>query len=135
MAKISGAGNASGGASLGLLILRVILGVSLFYHHGLERITHFSRMAGHFPNLVHFGSHSVGSHVSLIFALASDGVCSLLVALGLATRAAALIVAINLTVVFFLVDPRELVLVYLAGFLTLIFAGPGRFSLDARFRG
>lgn len=133
MTKLSSVGTASGAGSFGLLILRVILGVSLFYHHGLEKFTHFSRMAGHFPHPVHFGSHSVGSHASLIFALASDGICSLLVALGLATRPAALIVVINLTVVYFFVDPRELVLIYLAGFLTLLFTGAGRFSLDARF--
>jgi putative oxidoreductase len=64
-----------------------------------------------------------------------------LVALGLLTRLAAFILVINLGVAFFLVHKAslamgagsgELAFVYLAGFVAVFLAGPGRFSLDSR---
>ncbi len=53
--------------------------------------------------------------------------------LGLGTRAAALVIVVNLDVAFYFVlhmavrqEHVELVLIYLAGFLTLMFAGASR---------
>ena len=133
----SSAGSRSSGNDFGLLLLRIFLGGSLFLKHGLEKITHFSRMSAHFPNPIH-----IGSHASLIYALISDAICSLLTVLGLGTRAAACIIVINLGVVFCLVEHYafwaghgELVVVYFGGFLALMFAGAGRFSLDWKFWG
>lgn len=118
---------------LGLLVLRVWLGLDLFFRHGLEKIMHFSQMAAHFPDPVH-----IGPRLSLAFALLSDGICSLLVVLGLATRLAALIIVINLAVAFTLVHhfalsgrfSGELPFVFLGGFLAVLIVGPGRFSVD-----
>lgn len=120
--------------SFGLLILRVCAGLSLFLKHGVEKLTGYSRMVQHFPNPIH-----IGAHASLAYALLSDGICSLLVVLGLATRPAAFIILINMLVVFFLVhnaafftNPHvELVFVYIAVYAALLFTGPGRFSVDA----
>src|ERR1700756_1445506 len=116
-----------------LLVLRVWLGLDLFFRHGVEKITRFSQMSAHFPDPVH-----IGPRLSLAYALLSDGICSLLVVLGLATRVAALIIVINLTVAFTLVHhfatsgPRsgELPLVFLGGFLAVLIAGPCRYSVD-----
>jgi putative oxidoreductase len=127
----------SGNTDAGLLILRVFAGLSLFLKHGLEKLTGFSMMVQHFPNPIH-----IGAHASLAFALLSDGICSLLVVLGLATRPATVVILINLLTVFFLVHHAaffskphvELVWLYIAAFATILFAGPGRFSLDARLR-
>ena len=74
----------------------------------------------------------------MVFAMLSDAICSLLIILGLGTRLAALVVVINLAVAFSLVHrfaffgPRngELAFVYPGGYLTLMLAGGGRFSLD-----
>lgn len=120
---------------LALLVLRIMMGVPLFLKHGLEKITNFSQMAAHFPDPVH-----IGPVPSLAFAMFSDAICSLLIILGLGTRLAALIVAINLVVAFSLVHrfaffgPHngELAFVYLGECLTLLIAGGGRFSLDSR---
>ena len=87
MAKSAGSG--SGAADFGLLVLRVVLGGMLFFKHGLEKATHFSQMSSRFPNPVH-----IGSHASLVFALISDAICSLLVVLGLGTRFAAFIIVV-----------------------------------------
>jgi putative oxidoreductase len=132
MAQASGNSGA-----FGLLLLRIALGINLFVHHGIEKLTHFHQMAAHFPDPIH-----IGSHASLIYAMISDSICSLLVTLGLGTRIAALIIAVNLGVAFWLVHHHsfasghtELVLVYLGGFLALVFTGGGVFSLDMKFWG
>jgi putative oxidoreductase len=135
MAKSAGSG--SGTTDIGLLVLRVVLGATLFFKHGLEKVTHFSQMSSHFPNPLH-----IGSHASLIFALLSDAICSLLVVLGLGTRFAAFIIVVNMSVALYFVhhmalrqDHCEMMLVYIAGFIALIFAGAGRFSLDWKLWG
>ena len=131
------AGSGSGAADYGLLVLRVVLGAMLFFKHGLEKITHFSQMSSHFPNPVHIGSHS-----SLIFALISDAICSLLVFFGLGTRFAAFFIVVNMSVALYFVhhmalrqEHVEMMIAYQAGFLALVFAGGGRFSLDWKFWG
>ena len=123
--------------SVGLLLLRVFAGLSLFLKHGLEKLTGYSTMVQHFPDPIH-----VGPHASLAYALLSDGICSFLVVLGLATRPAAFVIVINLLTVFFIVHHAafftkphvEVVWLYFAAFATLLFTGPGRFSIDARFK-
>jgi putative oxidoreductase len=126
---------ATGSIDLGLLLLRLWMGVLLFAQHGLGKVTHFSQMSGHFPNPIH-----IGPVPSLLFAILSDAICSLLVALGVATRYAALIVVINLGTAFTLVHHMklspgagngELPLLFLGGFLTLVITGGGRYSIDA----
>ncbi len=121
---------------LGLLLLRVWFGVALFLKHGLEKPTHFAQMAAHFPNPVH-----IGPVPSLVVALISDAVCSILVILGLATRWAALFIFFNVLVAWVFVhhlqffghtaDHGELTVLYIGAFLALAILGPGRFSLDA----
>jgi putative oxidoreductase len=135
MAKSAGSGSSA--SDFGLLVLRLFFGINLFWWHGREKITHFSQMSSHFPNPLH-----IGSHASLIYALISDGICSILVALGLGTRLAAFIVFVDISVAFYFVHHHpfsgghgELLLLYIGGFLALVCTGGGRFSLDMRFWG
>ena len=125
---------------LGLLLLRLGLGLSLFLKHGWEKPTHFSEMAAHFPDPLH-----IGAVPSLLFALVSDALCSLLVVVGLATRWAALAVVINIGVAWLFVhhaeffgkhaDHGEVCVLYIIGYLVLFVTGPGRHSMDARVVG
>lgn len=125
------------GIDLGLLVLRVWIGFSLFLKHGLEKLTGYSQMAAHFPDPVH-----IGSHPGLLFALICDAICAILIILGLATRIAALLIVINLAVAFSLVHrfamfgPHngELAFVYLGVALVLVITGGGRFSIDHLLR-
>jgi putative oxidoreductase len=95
-------------------------------------------MVHHFPDPIH-----VGAHAGLAFALLSDGICSVLVLIGLATRLAAAVILTNLLVAFFFVHHAayfsnshvELVALYIIIFATLLFTGPGRFSIDGRLQG
>jgi putative oxidoreductase len=119
----------------GLLLLRLWLGLSLLLLHGSSKLTGFSKMSGQFPDPL-----GVGSPTSLSLAVFAEVVCALLLVLGLFTRLAALILSINMAVAFFVVHKAalsgpgsgELAFIYLAGFLTLVIAGAGRFSLDSK---
>lgn len=119
--------------NLALLLLRVFVGTSLFLKHGLEKVTNFSQMAHHFPDPLH-----VGSQLTLAFALLSDAVCSLLVIIGLGTRWAGLIIAVNTAAALTFVHGwhlsgehnGELPWMYLASALVLFLSGAGKFSID-----
>jgi putative oxidoreductase len=120
----------------GLLFLRVFLCGSLFLKHGTEKIFTFSQMSQHFPALL-----GLSPSGSLFCAMLGDAICTVLAILGLATRWAVLISIINIFVAWSLVhhfmyfghgaDHGEVIVLYLAGLLTLFVAGPGRFSIDA----
>jgi putative oxidoreductase len=117
-----------------LLVLRLGLGLSLFLRHGLEKLTGYSHMVTHFPDPI-----GIGPHLSLAYALFTDGICSLLVIVGLGTRWASALIIINLLVVFAFVHEMnfrdshvEAVLLYIVGYLAILICGPGRLSLDHR---
>ena len=121
-------------ASIGLLLMRLIAGGLLFYGHGLPKLLNWEERATTFANPV-----GLGATTGFWLVVFTEVVCSVLVMIGFATRAASVF-----PIGFFLIaalihhadDPfrqKELALVYLAPFLCLLFTGPGRFSLDARF--
>ena len=119
-----------------LLGLRLFTALPLFLKHGTEKLFRFSHMAQHFPNPLH-----IGVVPSLLFATISDGICSLMLILGLATRWAALIIFINIFVALAFVhhfqvfgpqgDHGELILLYLGAAFALFMAGGGKYSVDA----
>jgi putative oxidoreductase len=119
----------------GLLALRVCAFISLFLKHGYEKVFTFSQMASHFRDVLHFGATG-----SLIMAMFSDSICSLLIVVGLATRLAAfysfLLIFIAWSVVHRFMffghgaDHGEVMWLYLSALITIFIAGPGRYSLD-----
>ena len=114
-------------ADVGLLLIRVGFGFWLFTHHGWEKVTRYSQLAAHYPDPL-----GLGQQFSLSFALISDAICSVLMALGLLTRPAALYVAINVAVAFIVVQHGrgENTWSYFWWAMLLLCAGPGRYSLD-----
>lgn len=123
---------------LALLVLRCWFGFSILLKHGFEKIFGFHAMSMNFPDPIH-----IGVVPSLIVALISDAVCSVLIMVGFATRWAALFVMANVAVAWALVhhfkyagragDHGETIVLYFGGLLALAIAGPGRWSLDALF--
>ncbi|MBE7497931.1 MAG: DoxX family protein [Verrucomicrobiaceae bacterium] len=117
----------------GLLILRLSLGFSMLLLHGRGKAQGFSELSAKFPAL--FG---LPSTVNLGLAVFAEVVCSALLIAGFLTRFAALMLAATMATAFFLVHKMilvgegngELAMIYLAGYLTLLFAGAGKWSVD-----
>ena len=126
--------------NLGRLCLRVVCFLTLFLKHGTEKIFTFGAMeqtfAAHNLDPLH-----IGPVPSLVFAALADGICTLLLVVGLATRWAALITFVNVFVAWALVhhfallgkgqDHGELMVLYLGACLMLFFGGAGKYSVDA----
>ncbi len=123
---------------VGLAILRVCVGVTLFLRHGLEKQpAHWTQFLAHFPDPI-----GIGSHPSFFVAFLSDFVCSILLTIGLGTRWAALYCFGNIFLAWAFVhhfaflakspgsDHGELMVLYLTALLTLFIAGPGAASID-----
>ena len=117
---------------IALLFIRVWFCTSLFVKHGIEKFTKFPQMVTHFPDPLHVGPTS-----GLSVALVADAICTILIILGLGTRLAAIIMVINLLIVFallhqfsFMKDHAELVYTYLGLTIFIVLAGPGKYSLD-----
>lgn len=119
----------------GLLVLRVLPGALLFYGHGFPKLVNYAERQHRFSDPI-----GLGPEVGFALVVFSEVVASTLVALGLFTRLATVPL-----IGFFLVaafvqhanDPfarRELPLLFLSVYATLLFTGPGRWSLDAWIR-
>lgn len=80
----------------------------------------------------------IGATASLALVVFAEVICSALLALGLATRLASLVLIINMSVAAFIThgaDPfskMEKALLYLLVYFTLLVFGAGRYSLDAQ---
>ena len=121
-------------ASVGLLLLRLSVGV-LMIHHGQEKLADPQQFASTYVASLHLP-------FPLVFAYAagfSELIGSWLVILGLFTPLGALALSGTMTVAAYQhistaglnIYVLELVLLYLGGSLALLFNGPGRFSFDA----
>ena len=138
MIKLLQLGFLSASTSLALCVLRLWLGLSMLLLHGWPKLAAFAKTAGEFPDPL-----GIGSHASLGLAVLAEALCAALLVLGLFTRLAALILAIELAVVFTLVHGHvltgahsgELAFLYLAGFVALFLGGGGCCSVDGRMGG
>jgi putative oxidoreductase len=123
--------------SVGLLILRIGFGVYMMTH-GWGKVQMV--LNGEFDQFA--DPIGIGVAPSLVLAAGAEFFCAFLVLIGLATRFAAIPVAFTMLVAAFMVhggDPwtmsggasKEPALLFFTAFLTLVFTGPGRFSLDS----
>lgn len=120
---------------VGLSILRVGAGGIMLLAHGWPKWTGWADKADAFPDP--FG---VGAAASLGLAVFAELFCSALVVLGAATRFAVVPLIVTMAVAALVVhgsDPwadKEAAVMFLIPFLTLLFTGPGRLSVDAFVR-
>jgi putative oxidoreductase len=116
-----------------LLVLRLGAGLMMAFGHGIKKVTGLDRFIDSVTR------HGLPLPELLAPAAAiSELVGGLLLALGLFTRAAASFVLITMLVAAFWVhsaDPfgkKEMALLYACTMITLLLAGPGKWSLDAK---
>lgn len=117
---------------IGLLVLRLSVGLTMAFGHGLGKVPVSDRFVS--------GVAEMGFPMPTVFAWSaalSELVGGIFIALGLLTRPSALMLLVTMAVAVFVGhagDPfgkRELGLLYGAASITIAVAGPGRFSLDA----
>lgn len=115
---------------LGLFILRV--GISLLMiPHGWSKLNRLNDDPVDFYNFL-----GLGPDASLLLIIIAEFFCSILLILGLGTRAILIPLMIGMAVVVFMVhgsDPlpeKEHGLLYLVPYMVLFITGPGKHSLD-----
>ncbi len=120
------------GNDINALVLRVVLGLAMFYGHGLGK---WKMLFG--EGEIQFADPiGIGVTFSLILAVFAEVICSFLIVGGLLTRYAIIPLIATMAVAAFVVNSGqafgkiELPLIYLAGFVAIFFIGSGRFSLD-----
>ncbi len=121
--------------NLALLVLRVWFAVPLLTLHGWGKLTGYAERSQRFADP--FG---IGSPASLALVVFAEVFCSVLLVLGLCTRLAAAVCGIAMGTAFYVAHGArltgqgngELAFMFLGAFVTLLLAGGGRYSIDAR---
>jgi putative oxidoreductase len=120
---------------VGLLLLRGFAGLALAFGHGINKVPPSDQFVGWVG--------SFGFPLPLLFAWLSafaEFVGGILLAIGLLTRPAALLIIINMSVALIFAhagdsfSDRELPLLFLFTALLFLFTGAGRYSVDGRIR-
>ena len=99
---------------LGILVLRVCIGLMMLVGHGWQKLMHFSEIAMTFPNPI-----GLGSKFSLALVIFAEVFCSIFVIIGFRTRYVVIPLIINMLVAILLIhghDPwakKEFALLYL----------------------
>ncbi len=118
---------------MALLVSRMWFGLTMLFNHGFDKLVHFNDKVGTFPDPL-----GVGPEAGLILVIFAEVGASLLLTAGFMTRIAASILVIDMFVAFLMVHKTtmtgpqggELAFLYLAGYVVLLIAGGGLFSLD-----
>jgi putative oxidoreductase len=116
---------------MAILVARLCFGLTMLFNHGYDKLIHFHDLAGTFPDPLRLGPQA-----SLTLVILAEVVAALLLTVGFMTRVAAAVLVIDMFVAFLMVNKTamhgdgELAFLYLAGFVVLVIAGGGLFSLD-----
>jgi putative oxidoreductase len=119
--------------NVGLLVLRVWLGLSMLLLHGWGKVGNHAQLVQGFPDPL-----EVGTALSVNLVIFSEVLCALLLVVGLAARFALVPLIVTMAVAFFVIHGGvltgegngEMAFIYLGGFVALLIAGPGRYSFD-----
>jgi len=121
----------AGAFSFSMLLLRLVFGLLLIIKHGYFKLENFSTIQNNFYNFL-----GLGMKTSLVLSIFAEVLCALFVVLGLFTRFATIPLIITMLVAIFGANTgkplleSELALLYLGAFVTLLFCGPGKLSVD-----
>lgn len=118
------------GFNIALLILRVSMGFSIM-GHGYEKLLHFDEKVNGFINFM-----GLGSSISLYLVIFAEFFCALFLLIGLLTRVVVIPLIITMFVALYkahnldFIGEGEMASLYLAGFLSILILGPGKYSVD-----
>jgi len=135
MRKLFSTSTSDNAFSFAMLILRLGVGSSMMINHGLDKLMHFAQKAPRFADPFH-----IGSTTSLSLVVFAEFFCAAFIILGLFTRLACIPLIIAMSVALFFAHKGaffgvgESAGLFLSCFVTLLFTGPGKVSLD-RFIG
>lgn len=119
--------------NVALLFLRVSFSLFILVLHGIPKVQNLFSGDIQFANI--FG---MGETVSLVLATLAEVVLPILIILGYKTRLASVPLIITMAVAAFVfhgADPisvQEKPLLFLCGFLTILLAGAGKYSIDKK---
>jgi putative oxidoreductase len=118
------------GTDLGILIIRITAGALMLLNHGWGKLMNFSESSSNFPDPI-----GLGSSLSMGLAIFAEVVCAALIVLGVMTRLASIPLIVTMFVAAFVFhwnDPwakKEMALLFLGMYLSLLCLGGGRYSL------
>jgi len=118
-------------ASTGLLVLRIGVGAMMALSHGWVKLINYGTRSANFADP--FG---ISGPLSLGLVVFAEFFCSIALAIGLLTRGAVIPLIITMLVAALVIhsdDPfgkKELALLFLTSYVTILIAGPGKYSLD-----
>ncbi|MFI5187848.1 MAG: DoxX family protein [Chitinophagales bacterium] len=119
--------------SFATLLLRLGLGIIMLVAHGNDKLQHFAKYSAWFAN-----PFRLGSVTSLSLDIFAEFFCSCLIILGLFTRLACIPLIIAMSTALFyahhgdIFGAGERAALFLIGYITLLFLGPGKISVDGR---
>jgi putative oxidoreductase len=117
------------------LLLRLGFGLLMIINHGYSKLANYPTMLQKFKD----PTGLLPGSVALAMTVFAEFFCAAFVVLGLFTRLACIPLIIAMSVAFFVVHKTryaagpgggELALLFLIGFVVLLFMGPGKISLD-----
>lgn len=135
MAKLLGPRTNDAVINLWLLLFRVSAGAFMLTH-GIPKFLNLIEGNTQFADP--FG---LGATTSLVLTVFAEFLCSVLIILGIGTRLATIPLIITMAVAAFLIhsaDPfqtKEMALLYLIVFVTILVFGGGKFEMGRLFRG
>ena len=132
-------------ASIGLLFLRVSVGLMMLIGHGWGKVANFGMIKDEFPVPDFFPLHFMSPPVSLVATIGAEVVFAGLLVLGVMTRISAFVLGFTMVVAafhvqaalpFFYSPPdalraKELAVMYLIPAIAILLTGGGAYSLDA----
>lgn len=130
MKKIFSTKYTENGISFALLLLRLALG-GLMIPHGVQKLMKFGEWSATFSDPFH-----IGHPTSLLLTIFAELFCATFIVLGLMTRLACIPLIVAMAVAVFhahkgqIFGDGEHAALYLAGFVALLFTGPGKVSMD-----
>lgn len=117
--------------SFAMFVLRLGSGALIAFKYGFNKLMHFSSIAPHFADPFH-----IGSTTSLAMVVFAEFFCGIFLIMGLFTRLACIPLITAMAVALFYAHKGDFLGkgdaagLFLICFVTLLFTGPGKVSLD-----